>query len=79
MSSPTIFIPKSLAPPPILSSRTLLQQYRQELAEEGNVFSYDANADGNMNERGDNSSPRASVWRNEDEFVWGNDESSLGP
>ena len=53
----------------------------QRYVEEGNLFSFsfDANADGTLNERGDNSSPRTSVWRNDDGFAWGSDESSLGP
>jgi hypothetical protein len=48
---------------------------------EGNVFpmSYNANADASMNERGgDNSNPRTSPWRNENQFAWGDDQSSMG-
>jgi len=48
---------------------------------EGDVFpmSYNnANVDASMNERGDNSNPRTSPWRNENQFAWGDDQSSMG-
>jgi hypothetical protein len=48
----------------------------QRYVEEGNVFSYDAIGDGSMNEREESTIPRTSVWRNEDEFIWGDGEST---
>ncbi|KAL3808459.1 hypothetical protein ACHAXA_008289 [Cyclostephanos tholiformis] len=63
-----------------LSEALLVQgemREHQRYVEEGNVFPYDAIGNGNMNEREESTSPRVSVWRNEDEFAWGNGESSL--
>ena len=65
-----------------LSEALLVQgemREHQRYVEEGDVFpmSYDANADASMSERGNNSSPRTSLW-NEDQFAWGDDQSSMG-
>ena len=66
-----------------LSEALLVQgemREHQRYVEEGDVFpmSYDANADASMSERGNNSSPRTSLWRKEDQFAWGDDQSSMG-
>lgn len=60
-----------------LSEALLVQgemREHQRYVQDGNIFAYEANGlENNM----DNSSPQPSVWREEDDFLWGDDNNSL--